>query len=277
MPFLDKLLTGHTITDEAIYRTNSTALALNHATIRTTASTVVRTAKAGGGTLLVLNTDYTISEADTALGTEAGVAVYRKIAIINGTYQNVKLYVSYKTCGDYVNAEMQWYPGDSIEWLSATIRPGRWLWQNGQAVDREVYADLFAVIGTTYGVGNGTTTFNVPDRRESSPYGAGTQAAVTGTTHGAITTHDALALGAFADDRAQAHKHYNSLFPSGASGNPGSIPALLSGNRGNAVENDSTAITAYDGQMKADGANGTPRTGTTTRGKIFGVNYLIRY
>jgi hypothetical protein len=41
--------------------------------------------------------------------------------------------------------------------------PNGWLVANGQAVSRTTYAALFAVIGTLYGAGNGTTTFNVPD------------------------------------------------------------------------------------------------------------------
>jgi len=41
--------------------------------------------------------------------------------------------------------------------------PTGWLLCGGQAVSRTTYADLFAVIGTQYGAGDGTTTFNVPD------------------------------------------------------------------------------------------------------------------
>lgn len=40
-----------------------------------------------------------------------------------------------------------------------------WLLCDGQAVSRATYAELFAVIGTNFGVGNGVTTFNVPDYR----------------------------------------------------------------------------------------------------------------
>lgn len=42
---------------------------------------------------------------------------------------------------------------------------GRWLFCDGREVSREAYSDLFEAIGTTYGEGNGTTTFNIPDRR----------------------------------------------------------------------------------------------------------------
>lgn len=49
--------------------------------------------------------------------------------------------------------------------------PDGWLICNGAAVNRSTYADLFRVIGTTYGVGNGSTTFNVPDLRGRFPLG----------------------------------------------------------------------------------------------------------
>ena len=42
---------------------------------------------------------------------------------------------------------------------------GRWLFCDGREISREAYSDLFEAIGTTYGEGDGTTTFNIPDRR----------------------------------------------------------------------------------------------------------------
>lgn len=51
--------------------------------------------------------------------------------------------------------------------------PGGWLLCDGTDVSRVVYADLFAVIGTAYGVGDGVTTFNLPDLRRRVPAGAG--------------------------------------------------------------------------------------------------------
>lgn len=52
--------------------------------------------------------------------------------------------------------------GEGFEWHSDTLPPLS-LWCNGQAVSRTTYAALFAVIGTTFGAGDGSTTFNVPD------------------------------------------------------------------------------------------------------------------
>lgn len=56
-----------------------------------------------------------------------------------------------------------------------------WLACNGQAVSRTVYDDLFDVIGTTFGTGNESTTFNVPDLRGRVPVGDDTMAGLTAT------------------------------------------------------------------------------------------------
>ena len=60
--------------------------------------------------------------------------------------------------------------------------PG-WLICNGAAVSRTEYATLFAVIGTNYGAGDGSTTFNLPDFRGRVPVGAGQGTASDATSH----------------------------------------------------------------------------------------------
>jgi microcystin-dependent protein len=64
--------------------------------------------------------------------------------------------------------------------------PLGWLLCNGSAVSRTTYATLFAVLGTAYGAGDGTTTFNVPNRNDRVGVGAGSSYA-RGTTGGAAT------------------------------------------------------------------------------------------
>ena len=54
--------------------------------------------------------------------------------------------------------------GAIMSWSSVAI-PDGWLACDGRAVSRADTARLFAVIGTTYGAGDGTTTFNLPDLR----------------------------------------------------------------------------------------------------------------
>ena len=49
--------------------------------------------------------------------------------------------------------------------MMANSVPNGWLLCDGQAVSRETYSDLFTAIGTTYGSGDGSSTFNLPDCR----------------------------------------------------------------------------------------------------------------
>lgn len=60
--------------------------------------------------------------------------------------------------------------GSIMAWSTATP-PANWLICDGSAVSRSTYASLFYVIGTTYGAGNGSTTFNLPDLRGRVPVG----------------------------------------------------------------------------------------------------------
>jgi len=55
-------------------------------------------------------------------------------------------------------------PGAVIPYAGSTA-PAGWLLCDGAAVSRTTYANLFNLIGTTYGTGDGSTTFNVPDLR----------------------------------------------------------------------------------------------------------------
>jgi len=63
--------------------------------------------------------------------------------------------------------------GSVSMWVTGTAPTG-WLLCQGQAVSRTTYATLFGVISTTYGVGDNSTTFNLPDLRGRVPMGAGT-------------------------------------------------------------------------------------------------------
>jgi len=54
--------------------------------------------------------------------------------------------------------------GAEVFWPVGTPPTG-WAEEKGQAISRTTYADLFAVIGTSYGAGDGSTTFNLPDAR----------------------------------------------------------------------------------------------------------------
>ena len=57
-----------------------------------------------------------------------------------------------------------------VPWSSASV-PSGFLECDGTAVSRSTYSALFAIVGTTYGVGDGSTTFNVPDLADNVPVG----------------------------------------------------------------------------------------------------------
>lgn len=61
--------------------------------------------------------------------------------------------------------------GSVTMFAGAAVPPG-WLFCRGQAVSRSTYSDLFGVIGTAFGAGDGSTTFNLPDMRLRFPLGA---------------------------------------------------------------------------------------------------------
>ena len=58
-----------------------------------------------------------------------------------------------------------WMPTGMVVPYAGAAAPDGWLLCQGQAVSRTTYAQLFSVIGTTYGSGDGSTTFNLPDMR----------------------------------------------------------------------------------------------------------------
>lgn len=72
---------------------------------------------------------------------------------------------------DYMAGEMKTTASDNL-------REG-YLWCDGAAVSRTEYADLFAEIGTKFGAGDGSSTFNVPDMRGRVAVGAGQGSALT--------------------------------------------------------------------------------------------------
>ena len=87
--------------------------------------------------------------------------------------------VNYTANGAYQTVQSSVTPPGSISILPVgtvvpwptSILPSGFLWCNGQNVSRVAYSGLFATIGTLYGVGDGSTTFGLPDMRGRIPVG----------------------------------------------------------------------------------------------------------
>ena len=122
--------------------------------------------------------------------------------------------------------------GIVIPWSDSSI-PSGFLECAGAAVSRSTYAALFSVVGTTYGVGDGSTTFNVPNlqgkccqnnspsKALASSGGAATVAA-TGNVSGNLASHTLSA------SEIASHAHPATGFGS-SSGAPGSGGSLSAG------------------------------------------------
>lgn len=79
-------------------------------------------------------------------------------------------------------------PPGIVEAYGGTAAPWGYLLCDGSAVSRTTYAGLFAILSTTFGVGDGSTTFNVPDMRGRFPFGKASSGTgnTLGGTFGAI-------------------------------------------------------------------------------------------
>lgn len=158
----------------------------------------------------------------------------------------------------YLRNDGQWdtptvvYPTGTIQMYAGSTAPSGWLICNGDAISRTTYSALFDVIGTTYGAGNGSTTFNLPDLRGRVPIGSGTGTATHATAH---------ALGSSGGDedaiipyhRHKAYKYTSSKLASGTAGARIYDPTGSNG--------DSTMYTDYAGTSgNATGANMMPYT-----------------
>lgn len=103
-----------------------------------------------------------------------------------------------------------------------TSAPTGFLLCNGQAVSRTDYAALFAVIGTAFGSGNGSTTFNVPDLRgrfiRGVDGGVGRDPDRASRTAMASGGNSGDNVGSVQDDQFESHRH-DYTYAAGASGN----------------------------------------------------------
>lgn len=97
-------------------------------------------------------------------------------------------------------------PAGVIMSFAGATAPAGFLICDGSAVSRTTYADLFAVIGTTYGAGNGSTTFNLPDLRGEFIRGAD---AGRGIDPGRALGSNQLASPVVGDDNAGAPNDYS--------------------------------------------------------------------
>ena len=89
---------------------------------------------------------------------------------------------------------------------TATGNGGTWLICDGTAISRTTYSALFSLVGTAYGAGDGSNTFNVPDLRSRSPIGYNT-ASITGRSTRAIAASGGEEAHQLSEGELEQHSH----------------------------------------------------------------------
>lgn len=86
-----------------------------------------------------------------------------------------------------VKGNLNFLPAGTMMMYGGSVAPTGWLIADGSAISRTTYANLFAAIGSTFGAGDGSTTFNLPDLRRRVAVGSGGSASsVLGNTVGSM-------------------------------------------------------------------------------------------
>ena len=147
--------------------------------------------------------------------------------------------------------------------------PSGWLYCDGSTVSRTSYAGLFAVISTTWGAGNSTSTFSLPDFRGVFMRGIGTG------SYGGLTK-GGFSLGTYGQDQVQQHTHPVSLYGIASDGgnNYHWLVKMEQLGDGWVMKNVQEGLASYG--MTAYGY-GTARFGYETQPYCVGVKYCIKY
>lgn len=176
-------------------------------------------------------------------------------------------------------------PVGTIVSYAGDTAPEKWTLCYGQAISRTSYSLLFTAIGTTYGVGDGSTTFNLPDCRGRTMVGPD---AMGGTSASRVTANNTLGASAgaetiaLAETNIPAHRHFSFINSSvGFVGAADLVPFGADAST-RAIHGANTAGLSY----QLAGSNGlepaTGKTSLTGSGTAFNkmspyivVNYII--
>lgn len=176
------------------------------------------------------------------------------------------LIIAFVTIGiSYTPRKMPAYepwPSGIIVSFGGTSVPMGYVLCDGSAISRTTYAALFNAISTTYGVGDGSTTFNVPDLRQRFPLGkaaSGTGSTLGGTGGAIDHTHDIT------------HTHQVDP-PNTTSGVPSATVAAtnLTGSAASTTHTHDVNIAAF-----TSGAASASTSGTANA-PFLSVNYIIK-
>lgn len=174
------------------------------------------TVKANGiSNAQLANSSITVAGNTVSLGGTTGIAA-NDLSDVTITSAAVGDVITYNGSA-WINQQPM--PSGAITQFAGSSAPTGWLVCDGSAVSRTTYAALFAVIGSTYGDGNGSTTFNLPNLKGRVPVGldsAQTEFDALGETGGAKTHTLTTAEMPSHTHTQNAHNHTGSALSAGS-------------------------------------------------------------
>ena len=161
----------------------------------------------------------------------------------------------YNAHNDIIDLLKKLIPTGCVQSFAGNTLPDGWLLCDGSAVSRTDYAELYAVIGDTYGAGDGSTTFNLPDLTDKFIQGN----AVAGTEHSAGLPN---ITGSFNNSPAYSIQ--------GAFSDSDAIPGATPIGAGN-------MYTVATVDFKASNSNSIYGSSTTVQPPSVTMRYIIKY
>ncbi len=169
----------------------------------------------------------------------------------------------------------------SVAYFATTVIPSGWLRANGATISRTTYNALFARISTTFGAGNGSTTFQIPNLRGEF---------IRGWTDNRSGVDQGRVFGSSQSDAMQGHNHniertgtqrswWESVGDSGAGrtddlGGLSPLPAVPN-SRTRTLNDIASALSATT--LETQGSNGAPRVATETRSRNVALLACIKF
>lgn len=162
--------------------------------------------------------------------------------------------------------------GVTLPYAGASAPTAKWMICDGTAINRTTYADLFAIIGTTFGVGDGATTFNIPNMEGKFPIGKDSSHAL-GATGGTFTIAEAN-LPAHTHSISSDGGHNHDVY--GATPGVGTPFKINSTSILTADEEINPVTTTSEPAHNHGAATGGSGSGTDYKQPYLSLNYIIR-
>lgn len=209
----------------------------------------------------------------------AGLIVYNTATAGSAPYDVIPGMYYYNGSNWILMASSGVEPAGRISAYAGSSAPAGYLICNGSAVSRTTYATLFSVIGTTYGSGDGSTTFNLPDLRGRTIIGVGQGTGLTnrllnatgGEESHTLTVSEMPAHNHSINDPGHSHIPINGRDDGNASNQNGQAP---SGDATSNLVNGYSTNSATTGISINNNGSGSAHN---TMMPFVALNYIIKY